>query len=101
MSEWEARMAERAKARGADWASVEQAKTDAHWAKLVRQERARQAQMTLGQAATWLHQEPLACACTGFPNCCVYVTQQANRLSRAAHIVAKLLAERKVHGIEQ
>jgi hypothetical protein len=49
--------------------------------------------MTLGEGMRWLHREPFGCACIGPPWCCMDVDRQAARLHRAAHIVAKLVAE--------
>lgn len=53
--------------------------------------------MTLGEAVGYLRHarsEPIACACIGGEWCCVRSYAQAEALQRAAHIVAKLLADR-------
>lgn len=68
--------------------------TRAEWAEFVREvEKHRQA-MTLGQAITWLQPDPIGCACIGGPQCCRYTRDHALNLQRAAHIVAKLLADK-------
>lgn len=91
---WEARMSARSKARGEDWQSSWSAQVDQHMADLERQGWAAQRDMTLGQAMVLLEVEPFACACSGGTWCCRYRFGHAFALQRAAHIVAKLLAER-------
>lgn len=49
--------------------------------------------MTLGEGIAWLTQEPWGCACVGGSWCCYRQTEQAQRLQRAAHIVARLIAD--------
>jgi hypothetical protein len=63
------------------------------WERVVREEWELQARMTLGEAMRLLRGPSWACACTGFPDCCVYRGAQARALQRGAHIVAKLVAD--------
>lgn len=59
-----------------------------------------QSRMTLGEARELLAGPSWACACRGFPNCCLYRWDQARALHRAAHIAAKLMAARADGGEE-
>lgn len=63
------------------------------WERVVREEWELQARMTLGEAMRLLRGPSWACACTGFPDCCVYRGAQARALQRGAHIVAKLVVD--------
>ncbi len=94
MSGWESRMAVQARERQAQ-AKVMGARDpwDISYARAVREEWELQARMTLGEARRLLTGPTWACACTGFPDCCVYRGEQARALQRGAHIVAKLLAD--------
>lgn len=90
---WEQRMAARARERQAQHDNVEAARRGRQRAEVERQELARRAAMTLGEALELLNAPPWACACVGPPFCCHYGFVQAYALQRGAHIVAKLLAE--------
>jgi len=90
---WEQRMAARARERQSQHDNVEAARRAREWAEVERQAIAHRAGMTLGEALALLNAEPWACACIGAPFCCRYSFIQAQALQRAAHIVAKLLAD--------
>lgn len=51
------------------------------------------AAMPLVEATRLLRAEPWACACIGDPYCCRHAFDHAARLQRAAHIVARLVAD--------
>lgn len=53
----------------------------------------RPANLTLGEAVSWLRAEPFGCACQGGPRCCLLVNRQAEALHRGAHITARLMAD--------
>lgn len=93
---WEARMSQRAAARRAaglsppEW--VDEAR-EAWLAEATADRRKRLAAMTLAGATDLLGAPPWGCACIGDPYCCRHAFTQARRLQRAAHIVARLLAD--------
>lgn len=90
---WEHRMAARAAQRAAT--ALPTVRTvDPFWREFAAWQRTTVAGMTLGDAVEWLRAEPIGCACHGGPACCIYRGQQVVRLQRAAHVVARLLADR-------
>lgn len=94
---WAARMADRARERRAEREAEEKAQLAREWDRtygnIEREEWARVAGMTLGEATEQRQGPGWACACRGSPFCCRYSWMQAAALNRAAHIVAKLLAD--------
>ena len=94
---WEARMAARTAERARVAAALATSIEDTRWARwrglIEREEVARRAHMTLGEATELRAAAPWACACVGPPHCCRYAIDQAAALNRAAHIVARLLTD--------
>jgi hypothetical protein len=96
---WEARMAARARQRAAAALQPEpDEETKALRARLREQERLWEAwlqeTLTLGAATDWRRLTLPGCACAGGPLCCMRRARVAERLQHAAHIVARLLADR-------
>lgn len=90
---WEKSMATRAEERRAHAERMAPRDPwDISHARAVRGEWQLQARMTLGEAMDLFHAPSWACACIGFPDCCLYRFDQARALQRGAHIVAKLIA---------
>jgi hypothetical protein len=92
---WEQRMAERAAQRSVQRAAIEAEVNQRDW-EAFRAQLDRSHELTLGEAVGRLRGAGHWCACVGPPYCCIDMHKQASRLQRAAHIVAKLLADRPV-----
>jgi hypothetical protein len=88
---WEQRMAERAAIRRAEREAEERAAQVADWERQSQASGHWPDDLTLGWAMTW--DWTWGCACIGGRNCCMKREEQSKRLKRAAHIVARLLAD--------
>lgn len=90
---WEERMAWRAAQRRPHERAVQDRSIAVRLAERDALEARHLAPMTLKEATGIGRWESFACACAGSPGCCRYVWAHARAMTRAAHIVVKLIAD--------